>query len=162
MAGMIRTTTALTIVEGGHKENVMPDSASGTVNLRILPGESVATVIRRVKKIACGAVDGGVSIQEVNGAVFEPVPASSTEGDHWNLLKRLAHETWPDAIVAPYLMTATTDSRWFRGLTGNIYRFIPIEIGAGELAGVHSADEFVSLAAWEKSVDFLEKVISSD
>ncbi|MBI4254588.1 MAG: peptidase dimerization domain-containing protein, partial [Candidatus Rokubacteria bacterium] len=36
----IRTTSAVTIVKGGTRDNVLPKSASAVVNFRILPGES--------------------------------------------------------------------------------------------------------------------------
>ena len=48
---MIRTTTAVTLVRGGVKENVLPQSATATVNLRLLPGDDVAGVIARVREI---------------------------------------------------------------------------------------------------------------
>ena len=40
---MLRTTTALTIVNAGNKENVLPGRAEATVNFRLLPGDSVAS-----------------------------------------------------------------------------------------------------------------------
>ena len=43
---MMRTTTAVTIVDGGVKENVLPSRAGAVVNFRILPGDSVDDVVR--------------------------------------------------------------------------------------------------------------------
>ncbi len=37
---MLRTTTALTILQAGNKDNVHPRQAEATVNFRILPGET--------------------------------------------------------------------------------------------------------------------------
>jgi carboxypeptidase PM20D1 len=39
---MLRTTTALTVVQAGNKENVLPGKAEALVNFRILPGDSIA------------------------------------------------------------------------------------------------------------------------
>ncbi|HLL10401.1 MAG TPA: M20 family peptidase, partial [Rubrivivax sp.] len=39
---MLRTTTALTIINAGNKENVLPGRAEAVVNFRILPGDTVA------------------------------------------------------------------------------------------------------------------------
>ena len=39
-ASMLRTTTAVTIIEGGVKANVLPIRARAVVNHRILPGET--------------------------------------------------------------------------------------------------------------------------
>ena len=37
---MLRTTTALTIVHAGNKDNVLPGRAEATVNFRLLPGDT--------------------------------------------------------------------------------------------------------------------------
>src|SRR6185436_9509798 len=50
-AAMVRTTTALTIVEGGHKENVLPGRARAVVNFRLLPGDTTAGTIAHVRGI---------------------------------------------------------------------------------------------------------------
>jgi carboxypeptidase PM20D1 len=46
---MLRTTTALTIVNAGNKDNVIPGQAEATVNFRILPGDTRATVLQHVR-----------------------------------------------------------------------------------------------------------------
>ena len=45
---MLRTTTAVTIVEGGVKENVLPGRARAVANFRILPGDTVDDVVAHV------------------------------------------------------------------------------------------------------------------
>src|SRR5262249_62383256 len=50
-AASVRTTLAPTIIQGGNKENVLPTSARAVVNLRILPGETVASVLDRVRQV---------------------------------------------------------------------------------------------------------------
>ncbi len=42
--GMLRTTCVATMIEGGHAENALPQSASANVNCRILPGTTVEAV----------------------------------------------------------------------------------------------------------------------
>ena len=49
---MLRTTTALTIVNAGNKENVLPGRADATVNFRVLPGDSLAAVTKHVEGTA--------------------------------------------------------------------------------------------------------------
>ena len=46
----MRTTTAATIIEGGVKENVLPSKARAVVNFRILPGDSVKSVLDHVNQ----------------------------------------------------------------------------------------------------------------
>ena len=46
---MMRTTTALTIVNAGNKENVLPGRAEATVNFRILPGDTKEQVMEHMR-----------------------------------------------------------------------------------------------------------------
>mgnify|MGYP000595578286 CR=1 FL=1 len=48
---LVRTTTAPTIFQSGVKENIIPQFASATVNFRILPEESISSVVEHVKNI---------------------------------------------------------------------------------------------------------------
>ena len=43
-AAMLRTTTAVTMLRAGVKENVLPADAAAVVNFRIIPGESTESV----------------------------------------------------------------------------------------------------------------------
>jgi len=147
-------------VRGGERDNVLPETAEAAVNVRILPGESVASVIRRIEGLIAGCVDEGVEIETVPGSVFEPVPSSPVDGPFWELLSSRAEAHWPGVVPAPYLMTGTTDSRWYRDLSDAIYRFIPMEVSSREMSAVHAPDESISLDAWERSIAFLEDFIA--
>ena len=46
-----RTTTAITIVEAGFKDNVVPGEARATVNHRIHPSETLEDIVKHDKKI---------------------------------------------------------------------------------------------------------------
>jgi carboxypeptidase PM20D1 len=46
----LRTTTALTVVRGGNKENVLPGEAVALVNCRLVPGDSIAQVVSHVRR----------------------------------------------------------------------------------------------------------------
>ncbi len=43
-----RTTTAVTVVEGGVKENVLASVASALVNLRVMPGDKEEEIVGRI------------------------------------------------------------------------------------------------------------------
>ncbi len=44
-AALVRTTAATTILQAGTKEDVIPQTAQATVNLRLLPGETVEAAL---------------------------------------------------------------------------------------------------------------------
>ena len=121
----------------------------------------MSSCITRVEGIIASAVDGGVTVKPVAGSVFEPVPASGDSGPWWNLLGELAARHFPGVIMTPYLMTGTTDSRWYRDLSDAIYRIIPMRLSSEETGRVHAANESVSCESWETSVNFLEDLLKN-
>ena len=56
---ILRTTTALTMVNAGNKDNVLPGRAEATVNFRLLPGDSTSAVMRHVHDAAEATMRGG-------------------------------------------------------------------------------------------------------
>lgn len=137
---MLRTTTALTILNAGIKENVLPGKAEAVVNFRILPGDTSASVLAYAKQ---AIADDRVQVQLL-GEPFEPSKLSSAQSDAYRLIERSIREVFPDALVAPGLVLAATDSRHFQDLAENTYRFMPIRFKSQDLARVHGTDERIS------------------
>ena len=137
---MLRTTTALTILNAGIKENVLPGRAEAVVNFRILPGDSSASVLAFAKQaIADERID-----EQLLGVPFEPSKLSSAQSDVYRVIERTIREVFPDALVAPGLVLAATDSRHFQDLAEQTYRFMPIRFKSQDLARVHGTDERIS------------------
>ncbi len=137
---MLRTTTALTLFNAGVKENVLPGQAEAVVNFRILPGDSSASVLAYVKQ---AIADERISVQLL-GVPFEPSTVSSAQSDGYRMIERTIREVFPDALVAPGLVLAATDSRHFQGLAEQTYRFMPIRFKSQDLARLHGTDERIS------------------
>ena len=75
MNASMRTTTALTIIEGGVEDNTIPAEAKATVNFRLLPGDTIAEVLWHAKKVI---KDERVKIKPVEGKYNEALPVSSS------------------------------------------------------------------------------------
>ncbi|WP_281291528.1 M20 family peptidase [Myxococcus llanfairpwllgwyngyllgogerychwyrndrobwllllantysiliogogogochensis] len=146
----VRTTTAVTVFEGGVKDNVLPASARAVVNFRILPGDSVEGVLSHVR----ATVDD--SRVEVGTLDFqsEPSPVSPTDSESWRELERSLRQVFPDVLVSPYLNVAATDSRHFVGLSDNVYRFFPAHLRREDLARIHGKDERIAVTAYADAVRF--------
>lgn len=152
---MLRTTTAVTMLEGSPKDNVLPSQARAVVNFRILPGDSVAGVVDRVRRI----VDN--PRVEVRPLAFttEPSLVSPTNDAAWALLERSIRQVYGDAVVAPYLVLGGTDSRYFRELTPNVYRFAAVRIEVADLPRIHGTNERISVASYLEGVRFLAQLL---
>lgn len=137
----IRTTTALTLFHAGIKENVIPSRATAVVNFRILPGDSIESVTAHVREVVA---DPRIRIRALPGQ-REPSRLSRADGEGWELLARSIREVRPDAVVAPYLMLAGTDSRYFRDLSDSVYRFMPLPLALEDTRRIHGTNERVSV-----------------
>ena len=105
---MIHTTTAVTMVKGGIKQNVLPPFASAVVNFRILQGETVQSVIEQVKKTIN---DDRVTVTDILASI-DPSPVSNTTGPEYALIEKTIRQTWgtPDLVVAPLLVIGGTEA----------------------------------------------------
>jgi carboxypeptidase PM20D1 len=149
---MIRTTTAATIVRGGVKSNVLPREAEAVVNFRILPGESVQSVLDHVRRsldderVSVGLLD------EVAGD--EPSPVSPDDGPAFRGIARAVATVYPDAVSAPYLVVGGTDARHYTRLGPAVYRLLPFRIGEEALRLAHGTDERLSVENLGSGVRF--------
>lgn len=148
-AALVRTTIAPTLQSGGTAANVVPSSASATVNLRIALGETVEGTVRRVRR---RIRDPKVSIEVVEGT--DPSPESPTDNAQFALITDAVRTSHPDALTVPYVMMAATDSRFFHRRTSAVYRFAPLEMSAAQRAAIHGVDERVEIAALERGEVF--------
>ena len=154
---LVRTTCAVTQMQGSPANNVLPPDASVGVNLRIMCGDSADKAEARIRR-AVG--DEAVSFRR--GPWAEPSPYSETEGSEgWARLKSAVERTWPDAIVSPYLMLAGSDSRHYGRISRNVYRFCPLELSKEERGTIHGNNERVPLAKVVKCAEFYLRLIRS-
>ena len=154
---LVRTTCAVTQMQGSPANNVLPPDASVGVNLRIMCGDSADKAEARIRR-AVG--DEAVSFRR--GPWAEPSPYSETEGSEGRArLKSAVERTWPDAIVSPYLMLAGSDSRHYGRISRNVYRFGPLELSKEERGTIHGNNERVPLAKVVKCAEFYLRLIRS-
>lgn len=153
----VQTSTAVTMVQGGVKDNVLPRSASGVVNFRILPGETIEDVLDHVRRV----VDEPRIEVELLGFSSMPSPESDLEGPMFVALQDVIHQAFPDALVAPYLVVGATDSRHFADLSRRIYRFSPIRVSEDELATIHGTNERIGRQNYSELIRFYTLVLRS-
>ena len=152
---MMRTTTALTIINAGNKENVLPGKAEAVVNFRILPGDTAESVTAHAKRVIA---DDRIDIQPISAAA-EASRLSSPSAEAYKLIERTVREVFPDSLVAPGLVLAGTDSRHFQDIAEQTYRFMPIRFAAQDLARVHGTDERISIDQLADMVRFYHRLL---
>lgn len=159
---LLHTTTAVTMVNGGVKENVLPPFATAVVNFRILQGETVQSVIERVKKVID---DDRVAVTDISASI-DPSPVSDPYGKEYKLIERSIRQTWgtPDLIVMPYLVIGGADAKWFAasGIAQNVYRFTAVRVeSAADSARWHGVNERVLVDEYAKSIGFFYQFLAN-
>jgi carboxypeptidase PM20D1 len=91
--------------------------------------------------------------------VSEPSRESPVDSPAFGLLHRTIAEEFPDAIIAPGLVLGATDSRHYRGLTPNIYRFMPIRITQEDTIRIHGTNERLAVDQYGHAVAFYARLI---
>src|SRR5205807_392535 len=105
---LLRTTCVATMLRAGHAENALPQSATATVNCRILPHDDAAAVDAEVRRLA----DPKVEVKETNAPLASP--PSPLRADLMKLVEGLTQEMFPGVPVVPSMSTGATDSRFLR------------------------------------------------
>jgi carboxypeptidase PM20D1 len=157
MNASIRTTTAPTIIKAGEKDNVLPGKAEAVVNFRILPGDDLRSVYEMVLE---RINDERVNVSPLEGETLEgasgwnPTPVADTESLYFLKLSQLVQQTYPEALVTPYLVLGGTDARRYAPITNNAFRFNPVKVSRAELNRMHGVDERLSIENCGRMVSF--------
>ena len=93
-------------------------------------------------------------------AVKEPSQFSSVDSEAWDTLTGVVGEVFPEAIITPYVLAGRTDSRFFEGTAGDVYRFSPFVLNAEGMLGFHGTNEFVRVEDAQRAVTFFARLIA--
>jgi carboxypeptidase PM20D1 len=150
---MFKTTQAFTLSSGSDAINVLPAEATIGINYRLRPGESSDQVIEKIKKVIRNKAI------EVEVLSRSEATKSSLIDDQFDLIEKAIHQTWPDVLVAPYLMVATTDSRHYHEICNHVYKFSPMDVSKSDLKKIHGIDEDISIENIVSGVNFYLNLI---
>jgi carboxypeptidase PM20D1 len=154
--GFARSTIAFTGFTCLSANNVIPASASVSANLRLLPGTSTADEINNIKKI----VDNPeIKISVIRS--FDAPHESEPDTYSYRKLSEVIAKTFKNPIVAPSLVTGSTDSRHYSIICKNIYRFAP-SISTKTFSGNgHKTDERIPVDNFAMYPPFYTMLIES-
>ncbi|NNL67948.1 MAG: M20/M25/M40 family metallo-hydrolase [Myxococcales bacterium] len=151
---LLRTTTAVTMVRAGVKENILPRSATATVNFRLLPGDTVEEVLEHVRQVVD---DPEIEITAGTGNPASEVASTGSEG-YADLVAAIG-AVYPDAVVAPGLVLGGTDSRHYGRIADDAYRFAPLDLDIADSARIHGVNERIGVENYARCIDFYEALI---
>ena len=154
---MLRTTIAPTQIEGGVIENVLPAQATATLNLRLIPGDTIENALEHMRR---SINDTRVSVtprpRGKEASLFTDI-----DSDAFAELQTTIHQVFPDVIVAPFVLVGGTDTGHYADLCGNILRFIPARLSQADTKRLHGIDERISQENFLEMVRFFHQFIKN-
>lgn len=151
--GTLQDTATLTMLEAGYKHNVVPQSASASLDCRFLPGheDDLMTTIREL-------AGEFVSVEVLHRDIALDTPFS---GDLVEQMKQALLAEDPGASILPYCLSGGTDNKALStlGITG--YGFAPLRLPADlEFAPMfHGIDERVPVDSLEFGARVLQRLL---
>jgi len=107
--GTTRTTCVVTMLQAGHAENALPQSATATVNCRVFPGVPVASIETALRQVV---ENEAVEFRQLDEATASPI--SRLQPDVVAAVKKAVHARYPDVKVIAYMESGGTDGMHFR------------------------------------------------
>ncbi len=156
MRAAISTTTAITVIAGGIKDNILPHQATAKVNFRIFPGQTIEDVLTHIRQVVA---DERVHFQPVPLAAWNPITSSPTDTPLYGQLQSAIRNTFDQVPVAPFMMVAATDSRHYAPISEAVYRFSPYVSTFEALKRIHGIDERISILDLEKMLEFYFRLL---
>jgi acetylornithine deacetylase/succinyl-diaminopimelate desuccinylase-like protein len=149
---VMRTTCVATLLNAGHAENALPQTARATVNCRILPDQQVAEVERTLIRVVS---DEKVKVIPKGQAVLSP--PSPINLAVMRTVEVIAGEMWPGVPVIPVMRSGYTDSRWLRN--AGIPSYGVSGLFSDPVNGVHGLNEQVGVKEVYDSKEFLYRLV---
>ena len=106
--GQVRTTCIPTLIEGGHAENALPQSAVATINCRIFPGVTIDAVQAELQRLAGDSAEVAVIDKPYSS------DASPLREDVMKAVTAAVHAGYPGVPVTPAMSAGATDGLFLR------------------------------------------------
>ncbi|MEP7343896.1 MAG: M20/M25/M40 family metallo-hydrolase [Gemmatimonadaceae bacterium] len=139
---VLRNGISPTMLAGGIRTNVIPAEATATLNIRTLPGESIAELLDRLRALIH---EPGVELR-VRGS-GDDAPASPVRSEMFDAIRDSLLALEPAIGVVPYMSTGATDSAALRRLGIKAYGLLPFPLTQEDEGRMHGHDERVPVAS---------------
>ncbi len=152
---MLRNTITPTMLEAGYKVNVIPNLATGVIDVRVLPGSSP----QKFRKVLEEKInDPHVKIELLQESLPNESPFQT---DYFKTFERVILKNDPLAVILPYMSPGATDSRFFRAKGALAYGIIPFVIDTPDIESIHGKNERVKISEIERGEKILYDLLQS-
>jgi acetylornithine deacetylase/succinyl-diaminopimelate desuccinylase-like protein len=133
-------TVAPTVVSGGVKTNVIPDTVELQLDIRTLPGQSPDEVRGWLREAVGEDLWPDVELSE---DAVEPASDSPVDTPLWDSLERVTAALLPGTTTVPYMISGATDARFFRraGVTSYGFGLYSDRVGFADFVSMFHGDD---------------------
>jgi acetylornithine deacetylase/succinyl-diaminopimelate desuccinylase-like protein len=144
----LRTTCVATMLEAGHAENALPQSARVTVNCRILPEEPASEVEATLRRLAA---DDRITLRTLYAPISSP-PSPLTP-EIMGPLERLVAEQFPKVPIVPIMEAGATDGLFLRNVGIPTYGVSAVFEEQNDVRA-HGRDERIGVQSFYDALEF--------
>jgi acetylornithine deacetylase/succinyl-diaminopimelate desuccinylase-like protein len=152
---MFRNTVVLTMMSGGRQTNVIPNTATCNLDVRLLPGEDPQAFLAEIKRVID---DPSIKVENTTG--FKPPNSSPVDTELFRVISEVTREHHPEAIITSRLLSGYTESQLYRQLGIICYGWSPVSTTPDENEGVHGNNERISVANIKQGTREMYEVVS--
>lgn len=152
-AALVRNTLAITQLAASPKENVISESASAVLDMRLLPGQDPLRVQRDVE---AALAEPSLRVEPI---LSWRAHSSPRDTPLFSAIERLAQLRDPGASVSANVIGGFTDCNAFRAKGMTCYGFLPVRVDPAELGRVHGKDERANVEALARAVVDLHELL---
>ncbi|HEX5178846.1 MAG TPA: M20/M25/M40 family metallo-hydrolase [Gemmatimonadaceae bacterium] len=154
----LRTTCVATLIQGGHAVNALPQSATATVNCRMMPGTDPTEVEATIRRIVA---DTGVQVTPADTATASPpspLPASLEQ-----TMQRVTASTWTSLPIIPSMETGATDGLFLRNAGMPVYGVTGLFVDPNndEDTRAHGLNERIAVQAFYNQLEFTYRLLKA-
>src|SRR5438093_12526294 len=149
-----RTTCVATQLAGGHAENALPQSASATVNCRMLPGTAQDDVQRTLVRLVA---DTAVKVSVVQAAV--PSPAAALQGEAMDAIERVTKRLWNIPVI-PVMETGATDGLYLRNAGIPVYGVSGVFVDINDIRAT-GRDERIGVQDYYDGAEYIYQLVKA-
>ena len=151
---LVRSTSAVTMLDSGVKENVVPQQAHAVVNMRLLPGDNVDDVVASVVEL----IDDANIVVKLDSWGQSP-PVADINGEGYARISEAAAQVFPESLIVPGMLTATTDTRHYQIVADEVYRFRAYRVSMSDSRSIHATNERLATDSLLRAIDFTEQLV---
>jgi acetylornithine deacetylase/succinyl-diaminopimelate desuccinylase-like protein len=151
----LRTTCVATMLSGGHAENALPQTASATVNCRLLPVDKPADVERTLNQVLA---DSKITVTPMLPP--KPIPFTGMNQKVLSAVTAATAKHWPGLGVIPKMTAGASDAVYLTVAGIPTYGVSGIFNDEDDNRN-HGRDERILVKSFYEAVDFMYTLASA-